>query len=309
MKILITEVMDSDSVGSLEKRFDVVYDPRLHERVDDVKRQLVDSDGLIVKERTQVTHELIADAARLRAVGRLGAGLDNIDVAACRARGIKVLVAAGANAASVAEYVLCTALTMVRPGAYSVTRDVCEGLWPQDKARKGRELADKTLGILGFGHVGKRIAALAAAFDVTVLVWAPTKTPESPEWNTQYVRFVGLDELLAAADIVSVNVPLNAQTRRLMSRDRIAAMKKGAALINTARGEIVDEAALADALKAGHLSGAAIDVFAREPLGPGSVYSGVPNLILSPHIAGGTVESAKRRGSLIADAVADALSP
>jgi len=203
---------------------------------------------------------------------------------------------------------MCTALMMARPGAYGVTENIREGHWPQEKARQGRELAGKTFGILGFGNVGKRIAILANAFGMDVLVWAPTKSGDDPAFSKHSVRSVALEHLLGASDVVSVNVPLNAQTRRLLDRDRIAAMKKGATLINTARGEVVDEAALVEALKNGHLAGAAIDVFAREPLGPVSVFSAVPNLILSPHIAGGTVESTQRRGSMIADAVSEALS-
>jgi (S)-sulfolactate dehydrogenase len=303
-KILITEVMDRESVDSLAGQFDVTYDPDLHKTPQEIVELMRDADALIVKERTQVTRDLIIGAPRLRAVGRLGAGLDNIDVQACRERSIDVIVAAGANSTAVAEYVMCTMLLLARPGAYNASQEVRAGGWPQQAARKGREIEGKTLGILGFGNVGQRVASLAGGFGMKVLAWAPTKSPDDPVFAKHHTRHVELDDLLPRCDVVSINVPLTPQTRQLLNPARIATMKKGAILINTARGGIVDEAALAQALLNGNLSGAALDVFAQEPLGAGSPLADVPNLILSPHIAGGTVESVRRRGSLIADAIA-----
>jgi (S)-sulfolactate dehydrogenase len=296
--------MDRESVDSLARQFEVAYDPNLHKTPQEIVRLLRDADALIVKERTRVTRELIAGAPRLRAVGRLGAGLDNIDVQGCRDRGIEVIVAAGANSTAVAEYVICTMLMLARPGAYGASQEVRDGGWPQEAARKGREIEGKTLGIVGFGNIGQRIANLAGAFGMTVLTWAPTKSPDDPVFAKHRTRHVDIDDLLPKCDVVSVNVPLTPQTRLLLNAARIATMKKGAILINSARGGIVDEVALSEALRAGDLSGAALDVFANEPLGAGSLLADVPNLILSPHIAGGTVESVRRRGSLIADAVA-----
>jgi (S)-sulfolactate dehydrogenase len=306
MKVVIAEVMDKSAVESLCGKFDVVYDQDLYKDAARMVATLRDADGLIVKEKTQVSKKLLADAGRLKVVGRLGAGLDNIDVEECRMRGIQVFPASGANADSVAEYTLCMALLLLRPNAYAQTERVVEGAWPQVAARGGRELRGKVFGILGFGHVGRRIATLAGAFGATVLVLTPPRS-KPPRSVTGSVAMVTLEELLARADVVSVNLPLNEETRLLMSGARIRAMKAGAILINTSRGGIVDETALAQALKKGNLSGAAVDVFAQEPLAKGSVFENVPHLVLSPHIAGGTVESSERRGKIIAEAVAVAL--
>jgi len=305
MIVVIPEVMDAGAVDWLRERFKVVYDPQLVEQPPHMLDALREATGIIVKDRTQVDRTLLASAPGLRVVGRLGVGLDNIDLTACKERGIAVFPAIGANARSVAEYVLCTALMLLRPGAYTSTVQVAAGDWPQKIVRGGREIDGKTLGILGLGAIGKTVARLATVFGMRVLAWAPTKLPTDSAFAETGAVSVELEELLSASDIVTVHLPLTGETRNLLDRKRVFSMKRGAIFINTARGGIVDDRALVQALREpGRLAGAAVDVYEQEPLPAGSIYADVPNLLLSPHIAGGTIESTERRGTVVAQKVA-----
>jgi (S)-sulfolactate dehydrogenase len=306
MKIVICEFMDEKSVDQLRGRFEVAYDPGLVDRPQDLARQLGDAQGLVVRNRTQVGAGLLAAAPRLRVVGRLGVGLDNIDVPACEARGVAVIPATGANALAVAEYVIATTMVLLR-GAYLSTAAVAAGQWPRPQLSGGRESAGKTLGLVGFGGIGRLSAKLARALGMSVIGHDPMLPADSPAWSDSGVRCVGLDALLAEADAVSLHVPLTPATRALMNAARIGTMKRGAVLINTARGGIVDEAALAQALRDGRLAGAALDVFEHEPLAPSSALAGLPNLILTPHIGGVTRESNERVSAMIAEQVAERL--
>jgi (S)-sulfolactate dehydrogenase len=303
MKIVISEFMDETSVNELRRRFEVQYDPKLVDRRDELLRQLEDAQGLVVRNRTQVRDELLAAAPQLQVVGRLGVGLDNIDVKACDARGIAVIPATGANALAVAEYVIATAMVLLR-GAYLSTAAVAAGGWPRAQLSEGRESAGKTLGLVGFGGIGRLTARLAQALGMHVIAHDPMLPGDAPAWAETGTRCVSLDALLQEADAVSLHVPLTADTQGLMSAARIASMKRGAVLINTARGGIVDEAALAQALRGGWLGGAALDVFENEPLPAGSALAGLPNLILTPHIGGVTRESNERVSAMIAEQVA-----
>lgn len=308
MRIIITEVMDSDAVAWLRERFDVLYEPTLVDQRTRLLELVRDADGIIVKSRTRVDEALLASAPRLQAVGRLGSGLDNIDLSACRRRDVAVYPASGVNARSVAEYVMCTALILLRKGAYSCTAEVAAGKWPQDRVRNGHEAAGKTMGIVGLGAIGQLVARLAGGMDMRVIAWAPTKAADDKIFSELDVRSVGIDTLLSESDVVSLSIPLTPETRGYFNRERIFAMKRGAILINTTRGGIVDDAALVEALQSGHLGGAAVDVYEPEPLPAGSVYAEPPsNLLLTPHIAGGTVESTERRGTIVARRVADHL--
>jgi (S)-sulfolactate dehydrogenase len=306
MKIVICEFMDEPSVTALRERFDVVYDPALVDRAAELRGQLADADALVVRNRTQVRGALLDAAPRLRVVGRLGVGLDNIDVPACRERAIEVIPATGANALAVAEYVIASSMLLLR-GAYQSTHAVAAGAWPRAALSDGRESAGKTLGLVGFGGIGQLAARLARALGMQVVAHDPLLSADAPVWQETGAACVSLDELLAQADAVSLHVPLTDATRGLIDAARIAAMKPGAVLVNTARGGIVDEAALAQALRDGRLGGAALDVFEREPLAAGSPLADAPNLILTPHIAGVTRESNERVSSLIAARVAERL--
>jgi (S)-sulfolactate dehydrogenase len=306
MKIAISEFMDLAAVDALRARFSVVYDPELVDRRADLLGLLGDAPALIVRNRTQVNAELLAAAPRLRVVGRLGVGLDNIDVAACKARGIEIIPATGANALAVAEYVVATVMVLLR-GAYLTGAEVAAGEWPRTRLSDGRETAGRTLGLVGFGGIGQLTGKIALALGMRVLACDPLLTADAPVWSKSGVDRRELDQLLAEADAVSLHVPLTAQTRGLINAARIGRMKAEAVLINTARGGIVDEAALAEALRGGKLAGAALDVFEQEPLRAGSPLATAPNLILTPHVGGVTRESNTRVSTMIADRVASFL--
>lgn len=299
-KIVISEFMDEPSVAALAARHEVVYDAALVRERDRLKGVLTDAVVLIVRNQTQVDAELLASSPALRYVGRLGVGLDNIDMAACKARGIKVQPATGANSAAVAEYVITTALVLLR-GAYLSTEEVAIGKWPRTQLSQGREVAGKTLGLLGFGSIGREVAQRARALGMQVVAFDPMLSADAAVWQQTGVKPLSLDAVLATSDVLSLHIPLTAETRNLLNAERLRAMKPGAVVINTARGGVLDEAALAEALRSGHLGGAAIDVFEHEPLAASSNWEGCANLILTPHIAGVTLESNQRVSSMIAD--------
>jgi len=306
VRIVISEFMDRAAVDALAARFTVHYDPDLVEHADALARHVADADALIVRNRTQVRDGLLERARRLRVVGRLGVGLDNIDVAACATRGIEVIPATGANARAVAEYVIAAAMLLLR-GAYASTEAVAAGGWPRATLSNGRELAGKTLGLIGFGGIGRLTGRLARALGMTAVAHDPQIPGDSPVWRDESTSPRTLEALVAEADVVSLHVPLTEQTRHLIDAPRLAAMKTDAILVNTSRGDVVDERALAAALRAGRLGGAALDVFAHEPLHAGSALVDCPNLLLTPHVAGVTRESNERVSSLIAERVAAAL--
>jgi (S)-sulfolactate dehydrogenase len=307
MKIVITEFIDERVLPSLRARHDVLYDAKLVDDATRLMKEAATADAIIVRNRTQVRGELLAALKVCRVVGRLGVGLDNIDVPACEARGMQVIPAAGANALSVAEYVIGSAMLLLR-GAYQSTGAVAAGQWPRSTLSNGRETAGKTLGLIGFGSIGQLTAKLARALGMNVIAFDAMMDRDHPAFASLGVSAAGLDEVIAGADVVSLHVPLVDSTRNLFDARRIASMKRGAVLINTARGGIIDEAALAAALRSGHLGGAAIDVFGSEPLPAAEHFKDCPNLLLTPHVAGVTAEANERVSFLIADKVLEALS-
>jgi len=306
-RVVIVEFMDETAVAALAADHDTRYDPGLVDREADLCAACADADALIVRNRTQVNRRLLAAAPRLRVVGRLGVGLDNIDVTACNERSIEVIPATGANARAVGEYVIAVALVLLR-GAYAATADVAAGTWPRTALSSGREIAGKTLGVIGFGNIGRLTARLGRELGMNIVAHDPGLDAQASLWAEEATENRSLDELLAAADVVTLHVPLVAGTRHLIGAARLATMKPGAILINTARGGVVDETALAAALRSGRLGGAALDVFESEPLPAGSPLAGCPNLVLTPHVAGLTRESNARVSALIAERVAASLA-
>jgi (S)-sulfolactate dehydrogenase len=306
-EIVISEFMEQSAVDELAATYDVLFDPDLFERPDELRRRLAPARALIVRNRTEVRAAVLAAGTRLEAVGRLGVGLDNIDVEACAARGIKVLPASGANDVSVAEYVLAVMMILLR-GAYGASAEVLSGAWPRERLI-GHEIAGRRLGLVGFGSIARVVATRARALDMAVSAYDPYVRKGEPAWLG--VRYcASLEQLLRAADVVSIHVPLLPATAGLIDAAALATMKASAILINAARGGIVDEAALAEALSAGRLAGAALDVFAEEPLSAEGArrFAGVPNLILTPHIAGRTVECDIRVSAVVAASVRRALA-
>lgn len=301
-RIVISEFMDLPAVESLRGAFDVDYAPELVDDRAGLLARVADAHALIVRNRTRVNREVLAAAPRLRAVGRLGVGLDNIDVAACEAAGVAVYPATGANSLAVAEYVVATAMVLLR-GAYLSSNDVAAGQWPRTRMSQGRETAGKTLGLVGFGEIGRMTAKLAQGLGMRVLAYDPMLPPDAPAWSEAGVGRRELDALFGEVDVLSLHVPLTESTRGLVDAARLARMKPDAILVNTARGGVVDETALAATLRNGKLGGAALDVFDDEPLRAGSPLAGAPNLILTPHIGGVTRESNERVSSLIAERI------
>ncbi|MGF1630285.1 MAG: hydroxyacid dehydrogenase [Kiloniellaceae bacterium] len=304
--IVISEFMDEVAVEGLRGGFSVFYDPGLVDDPEALQRELAAARALIVRNRTRVTAALLAASPRLEAVGRLGVGLDNIDMAACRAGGVKVFPATGANDQAVAEYVIATALILLR-GAYHAGEAMLAGGWPR-QALMGREAAGKTLGLVGFGGIAREVAARARPLGMRAAACDPFVSVNDPAWQG-IARHETLESLLPACDVLSLHVPLTDGTRNLIDAKALAALRPGAVLINTARGGVVDEAALAESLHAGHLGGAALDVFTEEPLSAAAAarFAGLANVILTPHIAGVTAESNVRVSAVTAEQVCRAL--
>lgn len=305
--IVVTEFLDPGPLEKLKSRYAVHVDTALWNQPAQLERHAADAIALIVRNRTQVTAALIAKAPKLRAVGRLGVGLDNIDVAACKARGIAVCPAVGANAVTVAEYVIGSAIVLGRGAAFQASAAVLAPGWPRESAGAGWEIAGKRLGIIGYGNIGQTVAGRALAMGMSVAAFDDYVPASSPAWNSAERQTI--DQLLAGSDVISLHCPLTPETRNLLDGNRLARMKKGALLINAARGGVVDERALADALRSGHLGGAAVDVFEKEPIdeATAAIFRGVPNLILTPHVAGVTRESNDRISTVTVDNVLKAL--
>lgn len=305
--IVITEFMDEDAIHGVLASHDVLYDQTLVDRRDELLAAAAKADALIVRNRTRVDAALIDYAPQLKAVGRLGVGLDNIDVEACKARGIAVYPATGANDRAVVEWVVAAMLVLLR-GAYAATESVIAGEWPRTKLM-GREAGGKRLGLVGFGSIGRKVGAVASALGMSVGAFDPHLAPGDAAWSQAWgkVEICDFAGLLRGSDVISLHVPLTDATRNMIDSGAIEGMKEGAVLINAARGGVVDEAALASALRAGRLGGAALDVFAQEPVtrDAGRIFADCPNLLLTPHIAGVTVEANRRVSRMVAEKIRD----
>ena len=290
--VVISEFMDKDIALEVLDKLDVQYDPKLVDDRAALLETLAEARAIIVRNRTQVDSELLDHAPNLKVIGRLGVGLDNIDLEACKARNVVVCPATGANDIAVAEYAITAALVLLR-GAWSARDRMIAGEWPRTDLM-GREMSGKRLGLIGFGSIARQVAARAVALGMTVSAFDPYLPADDPAWSD--VRAATLADLAADCDVISVHVPLTDETRHLIGVEFIRSMRAGAILINTARGGVVDESALVEALREGRLGGAALDVFESEPLDgeSGAAFAGVPNVLLTPHIAGITEEANQR---------------
>ena len=301
-EVVISEFMDAAVVDEVLAAFDVLYDPSL---VEDRKKLLAVSAGaraLIVRNRTQVDAELLDNAHGLEVVGRLGVGLDNIDLEHCERRGVRVFPATGANDVAVAEYTIMAALMLLR-GVWQSGDAVSAGRWPRTDCM-GREAAGKHFGLIGFGAIARQVANRAIALGMRVSAYDPYLSSDDRAWHG--IDSASLDAIAAECDVISVHVPLTEETRHLVGAAFIKQMQAGSILINTARGGVVDESALVAALRNGELGGAALDVYEAEPVDAvaGKSFASIPNLLLTPHIAGITEESNLRVSRLTAQQVA-----
>jgi (S)-sulfolactate dehydrogenase len=300
--ILISEFITSQALETLRSKHSVVYEPELYKDRAALIAATQNVEALIVRNLTQVNEEVLAKAARLKVVGRLGVGLENIELPACAQRNIKVIPATGANAESVAEYVIGAAIALTR-GFIPATISTLKGEWPRPRFSAYHEFLGKTIGIVGFGSIGRIVAKKANAFGLKCLAYDPVLSGNEVALEGFNVPLVSLKALLSQSDAVTLHLPFLPETKGLFNLDILSQMKAGACLINTARGGIVDEFALAECLRSGHLGGAALDVFSAEPAKDLSHLVGIENLILTPHIAGVTHESNERVSQMIADEV------
>jgi D-3-phosphoglycerate dehydrogenase / 2-oxoglutarate reductase len=298
MKIVVADPISPQGLEVLTQRGWEVVRPG----TEALPAALLDADALIVRSATRVTEELLAAAPRLRVVGRAGVGVDNIDLEAATRRGVLVMNTPGGNAVSVAEHTLALLLALTRR-VPQLNAAIHAGRW--EKTGEGRELRGKTLGLVGFGRVASEVAPRARAFEMRVLAYDPYVS-ESAARDAQ-VELVTLPVLLAQSDFVSLHTSLGPATEKLINATTLAQSKRGAALINTKRGELVDEAALAEALRSGQLSAAALDVFETEPP-RNSPLLDLANVIATPHVAGSTREAQEEVGTRIAQQVRDFLN-
>ncbi len=300
-KVLITEPIDKTGLDMLAAEADAMLAPE--PTLAALMPLAPEADAFIVRAGP-CPRQLMDAAPKLKVIGKHGVGVDNIDIPAATARGIPVFSTPGTNAEGVAEMALAFMLALARalPQAH---RAVVENNYLAGRAAYlAVELEGKTLGLVGLGRIGSRLAQKCAlAFSMRVLAYDPyvTQTPAVPGAEIQMVR--SLDDLLREADFVSVHVPLTPETRGLLSTRQFAQMKRTAYLVNTSRGPVVDEDALVAALKEGQIAGAGIDVFAQEPTPAQHPLFGLPNVILSPHVAGQTIESMQRMARAVVSGV------
>ena len=261
MKLVVADPLPVSAIEVLRSVPGWIVDARAQRPAEQLAIDVADADAIIVRSATTVDRALIEAAPNLRVIARAGTGVDNVDVEAATERGILVMNAPGANSISVAELTLALLLTLSR-GIAAADAAMKKGVW--DKKRlTGVELRGKTLGIVGLGRIGQEVAGRARAFGMELVAHDPF-IAEQVAANLG-ITLMTLDELCARADYITLHIPVTAETRHLLNKERLALCKTGVRIVNTARGELIDETALADAIEAGSVAGAAIDVFEKEP--------------------------------------------
>jgi D-3-phosphoglycerate dehydrogenase len=297
VKVLVREPIADAGIDLLRERFDVVVDGET-----DLAEAIADCDGIVIRSATKLTADVLRHAARLKVIGRAGVGVDNVDVEAATRKGIVVANAPESTVVSAAEHTLALLLALARhvPEAHAALK---QGRWERSRFG-GIELAGKTLGVLGFGRIGQQVARRALALEMRVIAYDPFVSRERfRELGAERVE--SPDDVYAEADFLTLHLPLTDDTRASIGRDAIARMRPGVRLVNAARGELIDEDALAEALRSGTVAAAALDVFSREPYdGP---LLGLDNVVVTPHLAASTAEAQDRAGVIVAEQVAAAL--
>lgn len=300
LRVLVSDPMSDAGLAILrESGFEV--EVLTGKKPDELKAPLARVQAWLVRSATKATAELIECAPELKVIGRAGTGVDNVDVKAASRRNVIVMNVPGANTVSAAELTFALMASLARhiPRADASIR---AGRWERT-ALAGEELCGKTLGVIGFGRIGEALAVRARAFEMKVLAYDPIRAPESAGAASEWV---GLTELLQRSDFVSLHVPMTSETRGMIGAAQLSQMKKGAKLLQVSRGGVVDEAALYEALKGGHLGGAALDVFEHEPP-EGSPLLTLANVVFTPHLGASTHEAQENVSTLIAEQVRDAL--
>jgi D-3-phosphoglycerate dehydrogenase len=301
MRVLISDTISPRGINILKKaKFEV--DVKTGLTPEKLKKEIGSYDALIVRSATKVTADIIKSAKNLKVIGRAGSGLDNVDQTAATKQGIVVMNAPGGNTITTAEHTMALLLSMARQ-IPQATASMKKGKWEKKKFM-GIEIYNKTLGIIGLGNIGSQVAKMAQGMGMYVITYDPFLSEEKA--RTLGVKVVDLDELLKKSDFITIHTPLTNETKRLINAERIAKMKRGVRLINTARGGIVDEMALYDALKSGKIAAAALDVFEKEPPEDSPLLR-LDNVIATPHLGAATEEAQENVAIAIAEQIVDYL--
>jgi D-3-phosphoglycerate dehydrogenase len=303
-KVLISDALSDAAVQIFKDRgVEVDFQPKLGKDTARLAEIIGNYDGLAIRSATKVTADLIAKADNLRVIGRAGIGVDNVDIPAASAKGIVVMNTPFGNSITTAEHAIAMMFACARqiPAADASTQ---AGKWEKSRFM-GTELTGKTLGLVGCGNIGSVVAARAIGLKMRVIAYDPFLSAERAV-QLGVERIEEVDELLARADVVTLHVPKTEKTANIISAERVAKMKKGARLINCARGGLVDEAAVAEALKSGHLAGAAFDVFSVEPATENPLF-GAPNVVCTPHLGASTSEAQENVALQVAEQMSDYL--
>ena len=303
MKILVSDNLSKQGVEILQKAgLTVVVKTKMPK--DELLREIKDYEGLIIRSGTKVTAEVIAAADKLRIIGRAGSGLDNVDTAAATKRGIVVMNTPGGNTVTTAEHTFAMIFALARK-IPQATVSMKAGRWEKEKFM-GVELYNKTLGIVGMGQIGSHLAKMAQGVMMNVIAYDPYLAEERA--RKMGVEIMGLPELFRRADVITVHTPLTAETQNIINTASIATMKEGVRIINCARGGIINEQDLHDALKSGRVAGAAFDVFEEEPVKPTHPLLALDNFICTPHIGASTTEAQENVAVGIAEQIVDYLT-
>ncbi|ORE93055.1 D-3-phosphoglycerate dehydrogenase [Stappia sp. 22II-S9-Z10] len=301
--VLISDALSDAAVQIFKDRgVDVIFEPDLGKDKEALLKRVATVDGLAIRSATKVTDKVLEAAKNLKVIGRAGIGVDNVDIPAASRAGVIVMNTPFGNSITTAEHAIAMMFAVARqiPAADASTQ---AGKWEKNRFM-GTELTGKTLGIIGCGNIGSIVAARGIGLRMRVIAFDPFLTTErAAEIGVEKVE---LDELFARADVLTLHTPLTEKTKNVVSRERIFAMKKGAIIINCARGGLVDEAALREALDAGHLAGAGVDVFSEEPAKE-NVLFGAPNLVCTPHLGAATSEAQENVALQVAEQMADYL--
>ncbi len=302
-RVLISDALSPAAVQIFKDRgIDVTFDPALGKDKDKLAAMIGEYDGLAIRSASKATAKLLESATRLKVIGRAGIGVDNVDIPAATARGIIVMNTPFGNSITTAEHAIALMFALARqiPAADLSTQ---AGKWEKNRFM-GVELEAKTLGLIGAGNIGSIVARKAQGIGMKVIAYDPYLTPERAV--TLGVEKVELDALLARADVITLHVPMTEQTKNILSREALAKTKKGVRIVNCARGGLVDEQALADAIKTGHVAGAAFDVFSEEPAETNPLF-GLENVICTPHLGASTSEAQENVALQVAEQMSDYL--
>ncbi len=303
IKILVSDPLSEEGLKILRENKEFQVDVKTELKPDTLKQAIADYQALIVRSATKVTKDIIEAASKLKVIGRAGVGLDNVDLEAATQKGIIVMNTPSGNTISTAEHTMSMILALSRNIAQA-NASTKKGEWKRSKFM-GVELYGKALGVVGFGKIGKEVAKRALSFGMKVLAYDPFLSRQVAE--DLGIEVVELSELFKSADYITVHTPLTEETKHMISDKQIALMKKGVRLINCARGGIIDEAALAKAVKEGKVAGAAIDVFEKEPVPADSELLKTDNIVVTPHLGASTEEAQVNVAVEVAEIVRDAL--